>query len=134
MASSDSPVPLPAPSSTSSRVSSGIVGKAVNALLKWNESKKKKLEKAQLLEQDDFLYLILTLKKILANGRTDPYKIPLSHPLHSPEEELYLIIDDRSKNRLTSEATKKKIQIKNSTCESQIHWHGIRYDCDDLLK
>ncbi|XP_042479625.1 putative ribosome biogenesis protein C8F11.04 [Macadamia integrifolia] len=112
MASSDSPVPLPAPSSTSSRVSSGIVGKAVDALLKWNESKKKKLEKAQLLEQDDFLYLILTLKKIPANGRTNPYKIPLSHPLHSPEEELCLIIDDRSKNRLTSEAAKKKIQAE----------------------
>ncbi|XP_042487677.1 putative ribosome biogenesis protein C8F11.04 [Macadamia integrifolia] len=111
MASSDSPVPLPAPSSTSSRVSSGIIGKVVDALLKWNESKKKKLEKAQLLEQEDFLYLILTLKKIPANGRTNPYKIPLSHPLHSTEEELCLIMYDCSKNRLTSEAAKKKIPI-----------------------
>ncbi|XP_043702628.1 ribosomal L1 domain-containing protein 1-like [Telopea speciosissima] len=107
MASSESSVP--APSSTSSRVGSGTVGKAVDALLNWNESKKKQ-QKAQLIEEDDFLYLILTLKKIPANGRTNPYKIPLPHPLHSPEEELCLIIDDRSKARLTSEAAKKKVQ------------------------
>ncbi|KAJ4980968.1 hypothetical protein NE237_031805 [Protea cynaroides] len=109
MASTDAPAPALACSSTLSRVSSGTIGKAVDALLKWNESKKTQ-QKAQLIEDDDFFYLILTLKKIPANGRTNPYKIPLPHPLHSSEEELCLIIDDRSKSRLTSEDAKKKIQ------------------------
>ncbi|GAB4828501.1 hypothetical protein Ancab_039342 [Ancistrocladus abbreviatus] len=42
-------------------------------------------------------------------GRTNPYKISLSHPLHSPHEsELCLFIDDRH-GRLTSKDAKEKI-------------------------
>ncbi|KAF8369257.1 hypothetical protein HHK36_032732 [Tetracentron sinense] len=100
------------PSSVASRVSPETVGKAVDALLKWRNSKSKQ-QKPQLLEQDDLLYLILTLKKIPPKGRTNPFKIPLPNPLHSSDEELCLIIDDRSKSSLTSEAAKKKIKSEN---------------------
>ncbi|KAF8391137.1 hypothetical protein HHK36_023438 [Tetracentron sinense] len=90
-------------------VSSETVGKAIEALLKWRNSRAKN-QKPQLLEEDDFLYLILTLKKIPPKGRTNPFKIPLPNPLHSSEEQLCLVIDDRSKSNLTSEAAKKKIK------------------------
>ncbi|OVA18947.1 Ribosomal protein L1 [Macleaya cordata] len=106
--------PTPPPSLTSSRVTPETIGRAVDALLKWNKSKSKE-QKPQLLEEDEFLYLILTLKKIPPKGRTNPYKIPLPHSLHpfDSSEELCLIIDDRSKSSLTSEAAKKKIKSEN---------------------
>ncbi|KAI3997061.1 hypothetical protein MKX01_027984 [Papaver californicum] len=94
-----------------SRVTPETIGRAVEALKKWNKTRSKD-EKPQLIEQDEFLYLVLTLKKIPSNGRTNPYKIPLSHSLHPSDssEEHCLIIDDRSKSTLTSEAAKKKIK------------------------
>ncbi|KAI3908766.1 hypothetical protein MKW98_029316 [Papaver atlanticum] len=97
-----------------SRVTPETIGRAVEALKKWNKTRSKD-EKPQLIEQDEFLYLVLTLKKIPANGRTNPYKIPLSHSLHPSDstEEHCLIIDDRSKSTLTSEAAKKKIAEEN---------------------
>ncbi|KAI3967454.1 hypothetical protein MKX01_012264 [Papaver californicum] len=102
---------LPPKSVSSSRVTPETIGRAVVALKKWNKTRSKD-EKPQLIEQDDFLYLVLTLKKIPSNGRTNPYKIPLSHSLHPSDstEEHCLIIDDRSKSTLTSEVAKKKIK------------------------
>ncbi|RZC51485.1 hypothetical protein C5167_019914 [Papaver somniferum] len=97
-----------------SRVTPETIGRAVEALKKWNKTRSKD-GTPQLIEQDEFLYLVLTLKKIPANGRTNPYKIPLSHSLHPSDstEEHCLIIDDRSKSTLTSEAAKKKIAEEN---------------------
>ncbi|XP_044502732.1 ribosomal L1 domain-containing protein 1-like [Mangifera indica] len=95
------------------RVSSKTVEKAVNALLKWKNSKSQ-TQKPQLLEKDDFIYLILTLKKIPQNCRTNPYKIPLPHSLIRQEDdnppEFCLIIDDRPKSSLTKDAALKKIK------------------------
>lgn len=107
-------LPPSQPPITTSRVTSETVGKAVDALRKWNKSRSKD-EKPQLFEQDDFLYLILTLKKIPPKGRTNPYKVPLPHSLHpfDSSEELCLIIDDRSKSSLTSESAKKKIKAED---------------------
>ncbi|KAI3940288.1 hypothetical protein MKW92_005963 [Papaver armeniacum] len=81
-----------------SRVTPETIGKAVEALKKWNKTRSKD-EKPQLIEQDEFLYLVLTLKKIPSNGRTNPYKIPLSHSLHPSDstEEHCLIIDDHKR-------------------------------------
>lgn len=63
----------------------------------------------QLLEQDEFVYLILTLKKIPQMIRTKPYRIGLPHPLI--DTELCLIIDDRPRSDLTKDdAMKKKIK------------------------
>ncbi|KAK9094554.1 hypothetical protein Scep_026023 [Stephania cephalantha] len=99
---------------TLSRVPESTIERAVDALLKWIKSKAKN-QKAQLLDHDEFLYLILTLKKIPQKGRVNPHKIPLPHPLHEPHthHQLCLIIDDRSKSALTSDAAKKKIDADN---------------------
>ncbi|XP_021892264.1 ribosomal L1 domain-containing protein 1-like [Carica papaya] len=98
-----------------SRVSPQTVEKAISALLKWRDSKSKS-QNPQLLEQDDFIYLIVTLKKIPQTGRTNPHKILLPHPPISTIEEtseFCLIIDDRSKSRITKDAAVKKIKADN---------------------
>ncbi|KAF5731327.1 ribosomal L1 domain-containing protein 1-like [Tripterygium wilfordii] len=101
--------PPTAPPSSSSKV----VEKAVNALIKWRDSKLKTL-KPQLLEHDEFVFLILTLKKIPQKGRINAHKIPLPHPLTEPiTSELCLIIDDRSKSYLTKESAQNKIKGQN---------------------
>lgn len=86
------------------------VERAVKALLKWRKSKSE-TEKPQLLGQDDdFFYLILTLKKI-PQPRTNPHKISLPHALiQYPPAELCLFIDDRPKSNLTKDAAMKKIK------------------------
>ncbi|XP_004231033.1 uncharacterized protein [Solanum lycopersicum] len=94
------------------KVSRSTVEKAVNALLKWKESKSK-TEKPQLLPQDDFIYLNLTLKKIPPKPRTNAFRIPFPHPLHDASSELCLIIDDRPNSKLTSDAAKKIIKSQN---------------------
>ncbi|XP_002521676.2 ribosomal L1 domain-containing protein 1 [Ricinus communis] len=102
----------------SSGVSPKTVEKAVNSLLKWKATKSE-TQKPQLLEHDEFVYLILTLKKIPQKGsfsRTNPHKISLPNPLINPQNdntELCLIIDDRPKSGLTKDAAKKKIQNDN---------------------
>ncbi|XP_030519428.2 putative ribosome biogenesis protein C8F11.04 [Rhodamnia argentea] len=104
------PLAPPPPPPSSSRVSSGTIERAVQALLKWKDANSK-TQKASLLEPDDFVYLILTLKKIPANARTNPFKIPLPHPLIDPATaEICLIIDDRPKSGITKDAAQKKIK------------------------
>ncbi|GAB4828487.1 hypothetical protein Ancab_039325 [Ancistrocladus abbreviatus] len=94
--------PPPTQPSLSSTVSSKAPQETVEVL-------KIQGPKPQLLRSDEFLYLVLTLKKIPPKGRTNPYKIPLPHPLHSPHEsKLCLFIDDRH-GRLTSKDAKEKI-------------------------
>ncbi|CAL5394054.1 unnamed protein product [Camellia sinensis] len=105
------------PPSSLSRVSTETVQKAVKALLKWRTSQSK-TQKPQLFDQDDdFIYLILSLKKIPPKSRTNAYKIPLPHSLrsNSVSSEFCLIIDDRPKNssKLTSESAKKKINSED---------------------
>lgn len=85
---------------------------AVNALQKWKEAQSAS-QKPQLLPEDDFIYLNLTLKKIPPKPRTNPFKIPLPKPLFDPNSELCLIIDDRPKSNLTSEAAKKIVKSQN---------------------
>ncbi|KAF3619193.1 putative pentatricopeptide repeat-containing protein-like [Capsicum annuum] len=109
------PMESPPPSAASAaatKVSRSTVEKAVNALLKWKDSKSK-IQKPQLLPQDDFIYLNLTLKKIPPKPRTNAYRIPFPHPLHDASAELCLIIDDRPNSKLTSEAAKKIVKAQN---------------------
>lgn len=102
------------PSSTCvSKVRRETIEKAVRALLKWKEVQSKS-QKPQLLPDDEFLYLVLSLKKIppkSTSSRTNPHKIPLPNPLvlHDSNE-LCLIIDDRPSSKLTSELAKQKIK------------------------
>ncbi|KAF3558886.1 hypothetical protein F2Q69_00014777 [Brassica cretica] len=121
-----------APPSQTSRVSPKTVNGAVSALLKWR-SEKSKTEKPQLLEQDEFIYLIVTLKKIPQTNRTKPHRIPLPHPLINTEEdssspELCLIIDDRPKSGLTKEDAKKKIESDNVPITKILKLSKLRTD------
>ncbi|CAN8254257.1 unnamed protein product [Cochlearia groenlandica] len=98
-----------------SRVSPKTVSNAVKSLLTWR-SEKSKTEKPQLLEEDEFVYLIVTLKKIPQTSRTKPHRISVPHPLidtAADSPELCLIIDDRPKSGLTKEDATKKIKSEN---------------------
>ncbi|KAL5079103.1 hypothetical protein RYX36_007524 [Vicia faba] len=90
------------------------ITKAVDSLLKWHKSRLE-TEKPKLFEEEDFVYLVLTLKKIPTNGRVNPHKIPIPHSLLSPSSEQCLIIDDRANKpgRLTKDEAKKKIQSES---------------------
>lgn len=92
------------------RVGEDTVRKAVKALLKW-----KKLQQSNNTQlfpvQEDFIYLLLTLKKIPPKSLSNPLKIPLPHSLHSSLSELCLIIDDRRKSN--SDAAQKKIKSED---------------------
>ncbi|ESQ52985.1 hypothetical protein EUTSA_v10016795mg [Eutrema salsugineum] len=98
-----------------SRVSPNTVEDAVKSLVNWR-NEKSKTEKEQLVEQDEFVYLIVTLKKIPQTSRINPYRISLPHPIIKPTEdspELCLIIDDRPKSGITKEDAIKKIKSEN---------------------
>lgn len=99
MASTDAQLAPPA-----SRVSREAAGRAVDALLKWMRGQAKQ-RKAQLLEHDDLLYLVLTLKKIPPKGRINAYRIPLPHHLYDlSSTSACLIVDDRPKSPLSAAA------------------------------
>ncbi|XP_077210317.1 uncharacterized protein LOC143845791 [Tasmannia lanceolata] len=95
--------------SSSSKVTPEMIFRAVDSLLRWINSKSK-TPKTHLLKHDELLYLVLTLKKIPAKTRQNPYQIPLPHPLHSfnGSDSICLIINDCSslsyKNKITSES------------------------------
>ncbi|KAJ4904943.1 Ribosomal protein L1p/L10e family [Raphanus sativus] len=111
-----------------SRVNPKTVDAAVTALLKWR-TEKSKTEKPQLLEQDEFVYLIVTLKKIPQTNRTKPHLIPLPHPLiDSSSPELCLIIDDRPKSGLTKEDARKKIDSDNVPIAKILKLSKLRSD------
>ncbi|KAL2502525.1 Ribosomal protein L1p/L10e family [Forsythia ovata] len=96
-----------------SRIGQSTIESAVNALLKY-KAKQSATQKPQLLPQDDYIYLNLTLKKIPTNPSTNPFKIPLPHPLLDPTSELCLIIDDRPHSPTPpSEDIKKLIKSQN---------------------
>ncbi|KAI5339720.1 hypothetical protein L3X38_018992 [Prunus dulcis] len=105
--------PAPTASTTKpTKVITKTVRKAVNALLKWRNSKLQ-TEKPDLLESDEFAYLVLTLKKIPPKARINAYKVPLPNPLHSQLSELCLIYDDGPKSNLTKDFIQKKIKAEN---------------------
>ncbi|CAN6707732.1 unnamed protein product [Malus baccata var. baccata] len=105
--------PAPPPSATKPTKSiAQTVRKAVNALIKWRNDKLQ-TQNPDLLESDEFAYLVLTLKKIPPKGRVNAYKIPLPNPLHSQLSELCLIYDDGPKSDLTKDFIEKKIKAEN---------------------
>ncbi|KAK7853074.1 uncharacterized protein LOC111990153 [Quercus suber] len=108
------PNPVPIPPLAPTRVSPKVIHKAVNALLKWQNTNSQSLtQKPQLLHHSDkFFYLTLTLKKIPSQpNNTSPHKIQLPHTLLSPHlpPELCLIIDDRPHSNLNKASAKSKI-------------------------
>ncbi|GMH08686.1 hypothetical protein Nepgr_010526 [Nepenthes gracilis] len=113
---------------SSSRVAQETVERAVKALLKWKASNSQ-TRKPQLLSSDEFMYLVLTLKKIPPKGRTNAHKIPLLHPLLSPHDssELCLFIDDRH-GRLTSKDVKEKISAEGIPISKVIKISKLKSD------
>ncbi|XWS41277.1 hypothetical protein CRYUN_Cryun17cG0067200 [Craigia yunnanensis] len=106
------------------------VEKAVNALLKWRDSQSH-IQKPQLLEQDELLYLIVSLKKIPQKPRVNSYKVPLPHPLIDPSTdpaELCMIIDDRPKSGLTKDAASKKIKSENIPISKVVKLSKLKTD------
>jgi ribosome biogenesis protein UTP30 len=99
----------------SENTTADTVAKAVDSLLKWRKSKLQ-TEKPKLFDEDEeFVYLILTLKKIPHNSRVNPHKIPIPHSLLSSSSEQCLIVDDRANKqaRLTKDEAQKKIQSES---------------------
>ncbi|WJX68172.1 hypothetical protein P8452_52568 [Trifolium repens] len=99
----------------SENTTADTVAKAVESLLKWRKSKLQ-TEKPKLFDEDEeFVYLILTLKKIPHNSRVNPHKIPIPHSLLSSSSEQCLIVDDRANKqaRLTKDEAQKKIQSES---------------------
>eukprot|EP00268_Persea_americana_P028251 TRINITY_DN2745_c0_g1_i1.p1 TRINITY_DN2745_c0_g1~~TRINITY_DN2745_c0_g1_i1.p1 ORF type:complete len:469 (-),score=131.72 TRINITY_DN2745_c0_g1_i1:474-1880(-) len=116
------------PSPSLSKVNPETVAKAANALLKWVKFKAKN-QKAQLLDHDELIYLVLTLKKIPTKARTNPYKIPLPHPIfQSHSLEICLIFDDRPNSSLTSDAAKKKIKSESIPVSKVLKLSKLRSD------
>ncbi|KAF7815738.1 ribosomal L1 domain-containing protein 1-like [Senna tora] len=106
-------IPAAASSIAVERVSPKTVQQAVNSLLKWRNSKSQ-IEKPKLFDQDDeFFYLILTLKKIPPKARVKPHKVLLPNSLAFEFSENLLIIDDGPKSNLTKEDVQKKIKAEN---------------------
>ncbi|KAK6134962.1 hypothetical protein DH2020_031299 [Rehmannia glutinosa] len=98
---------------TVSRVTKATIDSAISAMLKYKAAHSA-TEKLQLLPEDDYIYLNLTLKKIPSNPRTNPFRIPLSHPILDPTSQLCLIIDDRPKSPTPpSDQMKKLIKSQN---------------------
>ncbi|EOA39125.1 hypothetical protein CARUB_v10011944mg [Capsella rubella] len=120
-----------------SKVDPNNVNRAVKSLLKWWDSKSKS-QKSEQLENDGFVYLIVTLKKIPQLDRSNPFMIPLPHPLidltaeDSPE--LCLIIDDKHKNKITKEAALKKIEAERIPITSVIKVSKLKSDLSKLEK
>ncbi|KAK1440364.1 hypothetical protein QVD17_06189 [Tagetes erecta] len=114
-------------------ISASTATSAVDALLRW-KNKQSDSHNPQLLPQDDFIYLILTLKKIPQKGgvngaRTNPNKISLPHPIVSTTgSELCLIIDDRPNSKLTSEIAKKKIKSDDISVTKVLKLSKLRTD------
>ncbi|GMJ03907.1 hypothetical protein like AT3G58660 [Hibiscus trionum] len=103
------------------------VEKAVKALLKWRDSQSH-LQKPQLLQEDELLYLIVSLKKIPQNPRVNPMKVPLPHPLIHPSAELCMFIDDRPKSGITKDAASKKIKAENIPITKVIKLSKLKTD------
>ncbi|XP_019443756.1 PREDICTED: ribosomal L1 domain-containing protein 1-like isoform X2 [Lupinus angustifolius] len=94
-------------------ITADTVQRAVDSLLKWRTSQSQ-TQTPKLFDQDDeFVYLILTLKKVPPKGRVNPHKVPLPHSLTSEFSERCLIIDDRPKSNLTKADSQKKIKSEN---------------------
>ncbi|KAH7278604.1 hypothetical protein KP509_38G048300 [Ceratopteris richardii] len=96
------------------RVSPELVTKAVASLFKWERSRKQSRDKMLLLEDDKLLYLVVALKKASPDqNRTNPYQIPLPHPLFmlgdGATQEICLFIDDR-KGTKKKEAKQKLVE------------------------
>ncbi|CAI9095035.1 OLC1v1030887C1 [Oldenlandia corymbosa var. corymbosa] len=138
------------------RINVNTVRKAVRALQKWRKLHPKVAQKPASFneegeeeeeeeenhesfdkgndENEDFIYLLLTLKKIPPKELSiTPHKIPLPYPLHSHQEKnICLIIDDRptkSPGKITAEVALKKIKSENIPITKVLKLSKLKSDC-----
>ncbi|KAL3502365.1 hypothetical protein ACH5RR_036814 [Cinchona calisaya] len=136
------------------RISETSVRKAVNALLKWRKLNPKTTTQNKQLSQEspedeenqeffdnednseDFIYLLLTLKKIPPKDISKtPHKIPLPNPLRPLTDNylnLCLIIDDRSIKspyKITAEYAQKKIISEGIPITKVLKLSKLKSDC-----
>jgi ribosome biogenesis protein UTP30 len=78
-------------------LNSNLVVRAVTALLKHEENKKKQNKKEQLFEADDIISLIITLNKVPQKPRSKPYRIYLPYPLWNDECDICFFVKDPEK-------------------------------------
>ncbi|EPS72814.1 hypothetical protein M569_01942, partial [Genlisea aurea] len=89
------------------------IASAVDALLKY-KAKSSSKESFQLLHEEEYIYLNVSLKKIPTETRSNPWRIPLSNPIWGAESQVCLIIDDRPQTPTPpSDHLKKLIKSQN---------------------
>lgn len=110
-----------------SRLNHERVEKGVDALLKWVKSKAKH-QKPQLLEHDDLLYLVVTLKRIPDREMINPYKIRIPHPLFSLDgsQEVCLIINDRENG--SADVAKNKVKEEGLAISKVLKYSKLKTD------
>lgn len=94
--------PTPAP-----RVGRDAVARAVDALLKWLLRSSNTNRRLHDEADDDFVDLVLTLKKIPHRGRPSAFRVPLPRSLHSS---VCLLVDDRPKSALSPAAARAQVR------------------------
>ncbi|XP_002963193.2 ribosomal L1 domain-containing protein 1 [Selaginella moellendorffii] len=96
------------PSGVEVRVDSDRIGKAVDALLRWVAGAKDQ-QRIRLLDEDQLLYLVISLRKIPESARVRPHRIPIPHPLIEAggSQEVCLIVNDLSRGMPRKEAKRK---------------------------
>lgn len=115
-------------SNTPRKISLETVEKAVNSLLRWRNSKLQS-QKPKLFDLgDEFVYLVLTLKKIPSKSSVNPHKILLPNSLTSEFSENCLIIDDRRKSGVTKEDAHKKIKAEGIPISNVIKISKLKSD------
>ncbi|MCO5561503.1 hypothetical protein L7F22_015124 [Adiantum nelumboides] len=116
---------------TEARVPTDSIAKAVESLFKWESSRKQSKDRTLLLEDDKLLYLVLSLKNAAPDqSRTNPYQIPLPHPLFAlgdgAAQEVCLFIDDRK--GLKQKEAKQKLAEEGLSIAKVIPLSKLRTD------
>ena len=110
-------------------VPADLVSKAVESLMKWENSRKQSREKSLLLEDDSLIYLVVSLKKTSPDhNRVNPIQIPIPNPIFDLDHgELCLFIDDR-KGKLKQKETKLRIAEEGIPISKVIPLSKLRTD------
>ncbi|MQM05961.1 hypothetical protein Taro_038780 [Colocasia esculenta] len=116
---------------SSTRIDREAASRAVDSLVRWLAAQAKQ-RKAQLLEHDEPVRLLISLKRIPPQGRTNPYLIPLPHPVHplsGPDAAaVCLIADDRPSTPASPSAAEERIRTEGIPVSEVITLSGLRAD------
>jgi len=78
-----------------------LLEKAVRALLKHaslkQQEERDRLKTRPLFEEDELIYLTITLKKVPEKGKVKPITIPIPHPITNEDSEICIFTKDPQK-------------------------------------